>query len=204
MSEFQAVEDALGVVINGHVGSIPFVNTFGLIFTGTFDDTIGEGIGDFFSNLWADNLVGALVDEYSVSSIVVTDLREETGGQYVYLTTGTMTGESAAQALPFQTAAMITWSTAIRGRSYRGRSYFGGFPEDLSSGRALDAALITSLEGFVSDALATPGLGVISRFHGKDGDGKPIRREPGIITPITGGLVHPNWRTQRRRALASD
>jgi hypothetical protein len=201
---FQPVENCVGAVVNGSIGSIPFVNTFGIPWTGAIGETEATGVGDFIRDLWADNLTAFMADEYAVSSITITDLRTETGFQFEYTDTATMTGDNAGQALPFQCAALITWTTALRGRSYRGRNYFGGFVEAVSSGRDLDSTLIGGLQDFVDAALAVEIFGVISRFHGVEEDGTPIPRDPAIVTDVSGGIVHPQWRTQRRRALASD
>jgi len=201
---FQPVEDALGVVVKGSIGSIPFINTYGVTFTGTFDETVADTVASVFVGFY-ENFNGAQSDTFGVQTIEVTDLRTETGGQFeINGTPDLVTGEDAGQPLPFQVAALISWGTGTRGRSFRGRSYIGGFVESGSNGRSIDAATVTELQDFVNDVVANGQIGVISRFHGVDDEGVPIKRASGIITPITTGLVHTTWRTQRRRALAND
>jgi len=201
---FQPVEDGLGITINADMGSIPFVNVFGLVFTGTLTQGIADTIADSFVTAY-DEIAPVLNNTWALQSIVVTDLREEEGAQFTVVGAPSLVvGEKAVDALPFQTAALVTWYTAVRGRSFRGRTYLGGFCEDGSSGRSIAGAVQTALEGFAAQITLSGEVGIISRFHGVDEDGVAIPRNPAIITPITSALVHPNWRTQRRRALLAD
>lgn len=194
----------MSAVVNGSISGVPFVNVFGFVLNGDFDSTVSDFVGDLIKNAWAANLVSSLVDEYAVSSITVTDLRTETGGQIEYTDTEDMTGTDSNQGLPFQSCALVSWGTAVRGRSYRGRTYLGGFAEENSNGRIIDAGLVTAIEGWVGDMTAFAGfLGVISRYETVMGVPHQLR-EPAIITPVTSGIVHPSWRTQRRRAAAVD
>jgi len=202
-TEFQPVEDGLGVVINGAIGAIPFVNVFGWTYTGVYSDTTGNAIAALVNSWYIDDLMPVITNQFAIESIVVTDLRTETGGQTVY-TTDLASGDSTDQPLPFQTCGLISWGTGIRGRSYRGRTYIGGFVEPGSNGRTIGGAEIDAMEAFRDHVAGEGDVSVISRFHGVDDDGVPIKRDPAILTPITSGVVHPNWRTQRRRALASD
>lgn len=201
---FQPVEDALEAVINGHIGSIPFVNVLGFRLTDPLTEELATITGDFIRDSWSDNLNPAITTDFSVSDITITDLRTETGPQFVYTDTEAMDGEATEDPLPFQTAGLITWNTATRGRSFRGRTYLGGFTEGGSDGRSVSSSTQSQMQGF-ADALLVPGVfGVISRFHGTDPEtGAPIPREVGILTIARSAVVHPNWRTQRRRALAS-
>lgn len=202
---FQPVPNAASAVVNGRVGSIPFVNVFHVVLAGELDETTADQVYADLSTLWDDHLTGALSDTYDVGSVVVTDLQTETGPQFTYSGGADFDGNEAGQALPFQTAALISWYTGTRGASFRGRNYFGPFCENGSSGRDLHPDNITLLEGFVTAFLAADTtFGIVSRFSGVDEEGHPIPRDEGIITAITSGVVHPHWRTQRRRALFTD
>lgn len=192
------------VVINCAIGSIPFVNVFGYdIGSTSFTQSVADSIGTTFNDAF-ETLDTLITDTMSVGDCVVTDLRTETGGQFIAATFDPTFATSAAQALPFQTAALISWKTDIRGRSYRGRTYLGGNIESMSDGRNLNATLIGALQDFADVIVADGNVAIISRFHGVDEDtGLPIPRDPHIVTPITDYVVHTQWRTQRRRALAN-
>jgi len=138
-----------------------------------------------------------------MDSVVVTDESVVTGAQFTATTFGTGAGTATTGLLPYQTAALISWSTDIRGRSFRGRTYLGGFCEDFSDGRDVSGTLLTALGLFRDDVVGDGDFAVISRFSGVDPDTHlPIPRAEGLVTPITSGVVHPLWRTQRRRATS--
>lgn len=200
---FQPVPNTASIVVNGHVGSIPFVNVFHASYETVLSEAVADAMFDDIEDLWNNHLTGALNSGYSVESVVITDLEDVTGNQYTYDAGAEFNGNEDSQALPFQCAALVSWKTGIRGASYRGRTYFGPFCENGSSGRDLHADNVTLLEGFVTALLAADTeFGIVSRFSGVDEEtGLPIPREEGIFTPINAGVVHPQWRTQRRRAL---
>jgi hypothetical protein len=121
---------------------------------------------------------------------VVTDVRSPSNPQFVV--PWNVAGTASGAPLPNAVAAMISWSTALRGRSFRGRSYLPGFTESVSDGNSPDAGTITALEAFADDLIANygggsgPALGVASR-------------KLGVLNPITARSVSAKWRTQRRR-----
>lgn len=197
---FIPVPDALEVVAQYSIGSIIMQNVFGYAFAGTLDQAQADIIGSVLSTAYGE-LLGAQKTTVTYDSVTVTDLNTETGAQFIATTFGSGAGTDTAELLPFQSAALISWATGTRGRSFRGRTYIGGFCEDHSSGRDLSTDLKNALADFVTDVLDDGNFAVISRYSGVDPDtGKPIPRAEGIVTPFTSGTVHPLWRTQRRRA----
>lgn len=112
-------------------------------------------------------------------------------------------GGNGSQLLPLQDAGIITWRTALAGRSHRGRSYFPLMVEDQTDGAGILNALgLSSLDDAASavfDAFGDGGtntswrLGVVSRQL----NGAPV--VPPTIEIITAYLVRPVMGTQRRR-----
>lgn len=103
-----------------------------------YADTILVGLSQL------TQLVG--VDAYSMAS------DSAPVGRYVAATPAAGTG--SGELLPLQCAGVITWRTAGRGRSARGRSYISGWAEAQSSENALTQAardlLQTSAQAFRS------------------------------------------------------
>jgi len=168
---------------------------------GAFD---GSGVAAFLSN------------QTVLTDIMVTDLDAEGAPQFSGAFDA-FVGDSAAEYLPLQSAAMIEWLTAFRGRSGRGKTFLGGFTEVASDGRPV-AGLLAALEslalGLVT-AMTVAGPpsalpSIVSRFSGGHlVDGihgsrvwRPMPRPEAETHTITAHTIETVWKTQRRRAVA--
>ncbi len=101
-------------------------------------------------------------------------------------------GTSAAEALPAGAAIVFTLRTAKRGRSYRGRCYWGGMSETVSAAGAQPAAAV--ITGFVAQwngliaALVGTGVSlVVASYRHSTADD---------VTTVTSFGI---WDSQRRR-----
>ena len=192
---FQPVDDACQIRFEIDFGAdVVCNNVFGRTLTTTLTQGVADDIANEAEELYG-GLLGKMADEVTVRGITVTDLRTEGAPEFFtdahsFPQVGTATG----QPLPPQVAALLSWQTALRGRSYRGRTYLVGFAENFSDGRSVDSAIVASMESARDAILAFGTWGVISRFH----DG--VQRPTGVINTFTGGTAHSRWRTQRRRA----
>jgi hypothetical protein len=156
-----------------------------------------------------------LSTDTKIDHIVVTDL-DSVGAPQFLGAFDAFAGASGADYLPLQTAGMIEWQTALRGRSFRGKTFLAGFTEAASDGAPV-AGLLTDLDA-LGDALIdaihdtgppTRDLAVVSRFSGSQlvdiGGGqivkRPLPRAEAIATAITGRSSETVWKTQRRRAF---
>jgi hypothetical protein len=159
----------------------------------------------------ADALAGAIADaygmmllsnQYSLNSITVTDLRTVDGPQFESIEHMPKVGPQESQPLPLQTASLVTWYTARRGRSFRGRTYIAGWTEGGSDGAHMQSSDHTSFANFCDAMLAIdPPLGIISRYEPNPSPPpSSVLRNPGIITQVTSRVVHDLWATQRKRA----
>jgi hypothetical protein len=195
MPPLPVVTDALQVTVHGTSASSEILeNVFGIVFTGTLTQAYADAVSDYFATAYTE-LQGGTADDVSYNSVTVTDLRTVDGPQFESTSSWPIVGTDSGDMLPLQTAGLISWYTARRGRSFRGRTYLGGFCENFSSGAHIDSTLHTAIAAFADDLLSTSNyLGIISRYE------SGVLRDPGIITPITSRVVHDLWATQRRRA----
>lgn len=190
-----ALGAGLAVVRGTFTGGEPLQNVFAFFLDGTLTqdlaDDVATALGLAYSEI--DNFTSDVVTYHDVE---VTDIRTETGPQFIS-TAGAfpITGAATGHGLPYQTAALVSWSTESRGRSFRGRTYIGGFTEAHSNGNGIDTALVTALEAFADAMLDPPvvSFGVLSRYHNN------ALRDDAIWTAFTGRRVHTSWRSQRRR-----
>lgn len=192
---FQPVFNAGQVVVRGTLASGgAMVNVFGVrlqeVLTQELTNTIGESMADAIAHLTGGQNTGV-----AWTGCEVTDLRSEDGEQFSDTANFPLLGTDPSNELPEQVAMLVSWKTGIRGRSFRGRTYLGGFVEEFAQGRFPSPELIASGVAYLNEILnASPAFGVISRRdHG-------ALRELAILTEFVSGTVEPTWRTQRRRA----
>jgi len=199
---FIPVDDGGTVVLHGTGPSgVVYENVLGIQLSGALDQAATDSISDLIATAFDGNISDYLSDTVSYNGITVTDLRTETGPQFDSDEGWPLVGASSGHALPLQTCALITWGTGLRGRSYRGRTYIGGYSETYSNGAHMESAAHTGLADFADGILATNLFGVISRFSGFTEPGHvPVKRDPAIITPFESRIAHDLWATQRRRA----
>jgi hypothetical protein len=133
----------------------------------------------------------------SIVEVKGTDLRTE--GAPVYSNTVVIAGIDNSDMVPPGTNAVITARTALRGRSYRGRTYFGGLGEARLDSGIWNAAMLDAIEAFLvslQDDIIALGWAfvVLSRWHAG------IKRALGLGQAVT-GFVSRSQRpaSQRKR-----
>jgi len=107
-------------------------------------------------------------------------------------------GTITSPILPLNCAAVISWKTALRGRSYRGRTYHVGLTESTVDNSTINStmrgglvtAYLALLAVFVADDLQPV---IVSRYH----DLAP--RTTGVATAITSLACDDTVDSQRRR-----
>jgi len=136
----------------------------------------------------------------------LTDLTTSTSPAIDW-TTGTAddlpyTGTYGTAEQGAQVSTVVTWQTLNRGRSFRGRSYFPGVPQDkLVNADSVTSAWVIVMEGMwnsVKDAINTAEGGnwtmvVVSKFS------EGAARAVGIATPVSSFRQNAKLGTQRRR-----
>jgi len=169
--------------------------------------TTRSDLAGSFKTALVKNTSGGLLFQMSTrcscSEVDVVDVVPGTGAT-VFSGFSSVAGIEASDELPPQSAAVISWRTATKGRSFRGRSYYPGLCEFHQANGTLTNTCHTNLVTIVTQMLAVYGPGgsdthwqfvVISRRH----LGAP--RTPPIGTAVVSGLVDTIVRSQRRRQV---
>jgi hypothetical protein len=135
----------------------------------------------------------------SLSAIVCKDLTSATGPAIEYSVGLPIAGTNpSGTALPLNVTAVVSFGTALRGRSYRGRLYAIGLVTGNATGNTLDTgyrtALVNAYAG-LNTAAGTEGWNqvVVSKFTNK------APRTAGVATPVSSVSVDANVDSQRRR-----
>jgi len=160
----------------------------------------------------ASQLDDHLATTWTWDTLTVTGIDASTDGQVVVSNPG-VTGHATSGVLPDQTCGLVQWQTALRGQSYRGRTYLPGFTEADNDASAPTAGLTTVLLDFGAALIneldtGTAHMVIVSRFSGTElvgGPGgqtllKPKPRAVGISTEVIAATSPGRWATQRRRA----
>lgn len=142
-----------------------------------------------------------LSDQLILRELYLTDLSSATGGTYTLAISGDPGGPVAADPLPGSIAMCVSFRTANRGRSFRGRNYVCGFGENQVSGNTFLPSLVAAMGTAYNQLLTTMGTtsffwAVVSRYS----NGAP--RTTGIATPVTAAIVVDGYVDSQRRRLA--
>lgn len=149
------------------------VNTFGVYDpVGPFDATRAATWANTFKSWWSTNVKAYVHTGCQLEQINVVDESSSSGTSIQYVTGLPIVGTDANGAAPQDSAPVITWRTASRGRSYRGRTYHVGAAKNMFTvdGTAVDTALAgslgtayTALIAAIPAASATCSLVVLSK-----------------------------------------
>lgn len=145
---------------------------------------------------WKSNLT-------SCNLLVVEDIRPGTGATVVHaVSPAKVGGSSGGQLLPPQSALVQSWRTALKGRSFRGRSFHGGFMETQQDAGVWGAAMAVTASAIGDNMLARYGpagtyadwqLVIISLISGG------VKRVTPVSTPVDSFSFDLSVFTQRRR-----
>lgn len=145
-----------------------------------------------------DTLYAYLSNQLTMVSIKVTDLSGQEAGVYEFVPTVPVAGQVGQPALPGNAACVVSFRTALRGRSGRGRNYIAGIAEGDVNGNQFANTFVQAM-GNSYGALAA-GLGaqamyhvVVSRFF--NGNPRPEGRAAAVTSYLVDGFVD----SQRRR-----
>ena len=156
---------------------------------------------------WGVNMAPNLSTAIALIEVFGTDLTSPTGSAVSISTGLPLTGESVSEPMSNNVAPCISLRTASRGRSFRGRNYIGGIPENLVSGNIITGSWLTAVAAAylgIKEVATENGCDwvVVSRFSGVDPVTKdPIPRAEGISTPILSVLFVDNVVDSQRKRL---
>lgn len=174
---------------------------------GTVPDVVSmEPVLEGLFTWWTDHYALNCSETVSLREIVVTSMHSSTGPVLSFSPPTLETGDVSEDSLPNNVALTVSFRTALRGRSFRGRNYYAGLTANQVTGNTVNSISAASIRDIYQDLvtgdMADIGTLVIaSRFSGVDPDtGKPIPRDEGVATPVTSiVIVDPVVDSMRRR-----
>lgn len=157
-------------------------------------------IRDRFATFY--NAIKALQNQnYGVDQFVVKNMDATLAGeQFEMVPAAAIVGTAVTGPIPAQNAIVVSWRTALAGRSFRGRTYLAGFDktamDDNNHGlTSANQTVIGNAARALVDGLATDTTNLViwSRL-----DDAPLPPD-GRITPVNNLRVGRIFDTQRRR-----
>lgn len=163
-------------------------------------------LNNFIVGWWASEMSPIVSELVVVREVVCTDMTTASGPQVSLPPPDLLAGALDAPTLPNNVTLTVSFRTAARGRSFRGRNYFVGLTQDSVVENTVNAGFVTQIQDAyaellnVGDTVTSARWIVASRFSGVDGDGNPIPRVSGVTTDIVSvTIVDPVIDSQRRR-----
>lgn len=159
-----------------------------------------NGLGDDLIDWWDLQYSQPLSTQLTLREIAVTSLVSATAPAVVRTPSSPLAGKDDAPASPGNVALAISFRTVNRGRSFRGRNFIPGIPNDQITGNTVASGVVEAIEGAYADLLTRHSISgdgawvVVSRFTA----GAP--RTTGVATDVTSAsVVDPLVDSQRRR-----
>lgn len=175
------------------------VNVFHVMQSTPFDITGLQDLAGLFVDWHTAHIAPAQSSSVGLATIVAKALDSETAPAIEY-TTGlpVVGGQTTDPGLPANVTVAIKWTTGLRGRNYRGRTFFVGLCEGMVSGNKVSESVVGALSlayNALIDELVAENytLVVASRWLNK------TQRITGVSTPILLASVDEWVDSQRRR-----
>jgi hypothetical protein len=175
------------------VVNIWHVKAPGSVSTADLDDITAAAL------TWWEANTGYFHTSYTLQNFTATDISVENGQQTVLPAGSTNAGSATGTAAAANAAACVSLRTAYTGRSFRGRTYFGGLAQStLNSAQTMPtitAASYATLMTDLIDGLSAVGqtLCVLSRVAAG------VVRVTGLLTEVISVLCDTKIDSQRRR-----
>lgn len=142
---------------------------------------------------WETNVQPLLSSDVALNEVFSIDLTTSTGPVASFTTGLPLLGSVGVEAVPANVAPCISFKTANRGRSFRGRNYLIGLPNSFVAGNHMAADWMANMvEAYqaLNAAVASQGFAhvVVSRFSGSTivgGIKVPTPRVTGLSTAVT-------------------
>lgn len=164
------------------------------------DVELVAGVIDFW---WRDSMIPCLPSAYVYRETYAMDLSSETGPTWTEAQAGPVPGTRPAPGgvLPNSATLAVSFRTAQRGRSHRGRNYVALLARNDVVGNEVVTNLQSALVSAYEELL--PGGGMFSNFLwvvlSRYGNGAP--RPQGLTTTITSVIIVDNIVDSQKRRL---
>lgn len=182
-------------------------NTLYFNHTGAWSVTEETDLANDMITWWGTHFSPPMSNQLVLHAVRVTDLTSLTGAQVEIAPGSSFVGGQPTEPMSNNVAPAISFHTASRGRSFRGRNFISGIPIDAVNSNSV----ITSWEAAMTAAymqllvVATANGAewvVVSRFSGVDPvTHKPIPRATGISTPVVSAVFTDSVVDSQRRRL---
>jgi len=134
------------VELKGSYNTQFYENTLYFQCTSAVNATNVGDLMDFLENDFLPDWLIGLSDELFIDEIYVTDMKTVSSPTYSRTLIPALEGtETGSPGLPGSVAACISFRTANRGRSARGRNYVSGLTENNVTGNAIDVGQLNFL-----------------------------------------------------------
>lgn len=165
--------------------------------SGTVDATALTDVANAGSAAWTTYFKPLMATDSNLQRIVATDLTTDGGAQNILGINNN--GTAATGSLPLNVALVGSHRTARRGRSYRGRSYWGGIPTgSQNSPTDASAAYATNLaNAFTALNIALDVAGFKQVVASKQHNG--VTTSPADVHEVIANLVDTHYDESGRR-----
>lgn len=196
---FQATPRGIEVACKFTQNGVPIVNVFNIDAGHAVTITDLQDVAGVFATWW--DTVAYLYFHSSLlfDEFVVKDISVENGQQVVVSGPTHTAGNQGGDAAGANVALCTTWKTDFTGRSFRGRTYWGGLPQAyLQTAQVFTSSALTNIGAVAAglkDLLEDAGytLSVLSRYANL------LQRVLGLLTQITTIVLDNKVDSQRRR-----
>ena len=163
--------------------------------------SLADNLGEALANWWEANFAPTTSNQMSLTEVYMTDLTSNDSFTVSYTAGLPIVGESAIEPLPNNCAHCVSFRTAGRGRSARGRNYVMGMTENDCAGSIISTSVVNA---HVTAYSFLPGAGgfvpglqwvIVSRFLNK------APRTTALVRPVTSVLSVDNVIDSQRRRL---
>jgi hypothetical protein len=195
---FQSAPHCVEVVINAKQDGVPVVNRLNIDVGHTVVGADLPLVAAVIDGWITSDLAPQQVNDIKYESITVKDIEHVNGAQIVYLPTTTQ-GAVTDPPLPNSTAMVASLRTALTGKNYRGRFYFGGMHvNQLVDSTHVSSGVAAGYGTAIADLLtllnaATYKLVVVSRYLAT------ARRAVAVATEVVSVITNTLLDVQRRR-----
>ena len=159
-------------------------------------------LADAVASWWDTAVLAHVSTSYQYRETYAVDLTSVTGLTATSTPLGAVAGRKVGDPLAGNVSLCVSFRTALRGRSYRGRNYLCGLVEPEVSGNTINLTFAEDVVNAYQQLLIpdeylipTQSWVIVSRYANKQ------PRSQGVATPVTQVLIVDNFVDSQRRRL---
>lgn len=198
---FISALDTVKVVLNQLFGTQELANIIYFLKSGGWSEADMTALAADIEDWWTDEVAPYLSTALSLVGIDVTNMETDNGTSITRTVSPAVPGQGSGEPMPGNAASVITFRTANRGRSARGRNYVSGLsPNTVENVNSVTAAFAAGIVA-AYEALDTVETGnscqhvVASFYHLKQ------PRPTAYLQEVLSYTMDTNIDSQRRRLI---